>query len=238
MLPPAIIPARPAWHRRRPIFPEPCYTYGYYSEAVGDRLMSLCGQQGREIPFLGEKMDSGIYPVRGRKEHHTRWGVLKPVSKTSWLIDHYAFDVACVKMHIMKAAIYRFKPETLKLKLDLKPEGEEHPNCAAKGVLEMREHDDPALRLGIGITGTYQTRWPDDSERQGVEWVQIGKHDIFKANRIVSWLDGDDLDPSVLRPRIWYNLRHLITGGHVNEEDDATKREHTNGEDESDSSAY
>jgi len=118
---------------------------------------------------------------------------------------HYVCTIQRVRIYVLRNTIDRFKPETLKLTLDVKPPGEQHPFCAVDDIIQMRQHKDPGLRLGICLSGTYRTNRPDDAEYEDQGWINLEGNDaIFQANRLVAWIDGEKLDAKVPRPRIWY----------------------------------
>lgn len=140
--------------------------------------------------------------------HHPGWAIFTRAKQFEWIgHDVYCFcTIQSVEVHVLMATLERFKRDSLRLKMDVKPPGQEHPFCAVTdGLTEMREHKDSGLRLGISLSGTYQALWTDGSEREGQMWIKLlGKNACFKANRLVDWMDGDDLDSDVPRSRIWY----------------------------------
>jgi hypothetical protein len=118
----------------------------------------------------------------------------------------YEFQIWSVKLRIGKAWIDRCAIETIRVWCDLRPEGEVHPHTVARGSGVRLAYNDPALRLGIKVSGIR-----NGDKLEGWSWLMTdGNADkaIPRLNRLVDWLDG--LDTEELRPRRWYPANKRI----------------------------
>lgn len=94
-------------------------------------------------------------------------------------------------------AIDRFKLDTMKKTMDLKPEGMTHPNCLAMGTMgtrEMLNYNDLVIRLEIYISGDY------NRYRRNPSWEHIGRrlearYSVPNSNRLVDWITASSLNP-------------------------------------------
>lgn len=116
------------------------------------------------------------------------------------------YGKADYEFRISRSWIDRCKEDTMCVWCDLRPEGESHPHTIARGLHSRPAYNDPALRLGIKVSGIRKA-----DQQEGWCWVPMdgsAEKSIPRANRLVDWLD--DLDTEELRPRRWYPANKLI----------------------------
>lgn len=119
----------------------------------------------------------------------------------------YEFQIWSVKFRVGKSHIDRFEPESIKVLCDLRLDGSErHPETVISGMFSPKCFNDPALRLGIRISGIRKC-----DQREGEVWIKMdgdSSKSVPRVNRLVDWLDG--LDTDELRPRRWYPANTLL----------------------------
>lgn len=112
----------------------------------------------------------------------------------------YEFQIWSVKLRIGKSWIDRVREDSIVVWCDLRPQGQTHPESIMRGHGAPPRYNDPALRLGVRVSGIR-----NGDGQEGWCWLKMdGGADtgIPKLNRLVDWLDGIDTDQ--LRPRRWY----------------------------------
>ena len=155
----------------------------------------------RRLLIEGEIWDRGIWLRNGKT--CTKFG------------KFLVFRIMNVFVRIECATQERWKPDTMRVHLDLVPEGQTHPNSIIKRQMSPPRYKDPAKRLGIKVSGIlagdcWETREPKDSpyyksEVLGIFWAaQDGGSNAWVArwNKLVDWLECKD--ESVVRPRRFY----------------------------------
>ncbi|KAI8936475.1 hypothetical protein NX059_006880 [Plenodomus lindquistii] len=136
-------------------------------------------------------LEGGIFA--GSFWNHFRWG--QPTDYRFWVLNN-SFEVG-------RADVDRFEEETIRVHCDLKPAGERHPQTVIRGMYSPPKYSDPALRLGIKISGIRKA-----DQKEAALWVRKeGDFDLWvpRINRLVDWLEDRNLEE--LRPRRWYPLQ-------------------------------
>ncbi|KAH6637998.1 hypothetical protein C7974DRAFT_451204 [Boeremia exigua] len=129
----------------------------------------------------------------------------------------YVFRLMNILVRIEMATYDRWKPNTMRVHLDLTPEGQTHPNSIIRGKMSPIKYQDPARRLGIKISGVLNgTCWESLEEKDSAAyqhpdtitsffWArQEGNSNAWVArwNKIVDWLERKD--ERIIRPRRCY----------------------------------
>ncbi|KAH4006811.1 hypothetical protein HBI56_033400 [Parastagonospora nodorum] len=121
----------------------------------------------------------------------------------------YQFYINNVKIWVPRADVDRLIEDTIRIVVDIVPDGRHQHGCVVWAPKESLEAEDPGLRLGIQLHGTYKGDHyvPD---LQCNRWLKIrGEWSIHKANSLVDWMEGLDVSPEHPRPRRWYSTREL-----------------------------
>ncbi|KAF3001530.1 hypothetical protein E8E13_009413 [Curvularia kusanoi] len=129
----------------------------------------------------------------------------------------YVFRIMNILIPIDMGTYHRWRPGSMRVKLDLRPEGQLHPQCIVAGLTSPMKYRDPARRLGIYISGTlagdcWETRekpgslyykHPDDIQT-GFWARQTGNGCVWvpRWNKIIDWLECKDT--RIIRPRRCY----------------------------------
>jgi hypothetical protein len=120
------------------------------------------------------------------------------------------FYINNVKIWIPRADVDRLIDDTIRIVVDIVPDGKHPHNCVVSVSTASLEAEDPGLRVGLRLHGTYKGDHYIPN-MQCNHWLKIrGEWSVHKANSLVDWMEGLDVSPEHPRPRRWYSARELL----------------------------
>jgi hypothetical protein len=107
----------------------------------------------------------------------------------------YQFYINNVKTWIPCADVDRLIDDTIRIVVDIVPDGKHPHNCVVSVSTASLVAEDPGLRLGTRLHGTYKGDHYI-SNLQCNHWLKIrGEWSVHKANSLVDWMEGLNVFP-------------------------------------------